>query len=442
MQHIASDYLHIKDVSLQSTDDSLVEQGLHGSATLPTQSQPSKHPMKFTKAGLLALASGSIPTGCRGASLANFALQKVLTDGSEIFGTASAAVADAREPWTATWMKHYPDATRLVDMNIPGTHETATWNFSAETRDRLDNIAKLLGNTVLAADFYRCQTRGIAAMLEAGIRFFDLRYALDATDTSLAFWHGAALLSEASTVEHVLYGFFAWLDAHPSETVILSFQYMGGTKRGAADNAAVRSHIARVLTSPAARRYLLQTRDALGSLGAARGRAILFRRFDVAPEVPEALPGLHLAPALWPDNGRDFELVYNAADGASVFVEDYYEPNDLPVPARAADAIAAKLAATTAHLDKAAAEEHRDALFVTFASAEYVANRPPLFPSTIALGDGTNGTTAGGVNHQLLSFLRSGKMGRRLGIVVLDFFDEPPGLVEAILEHGTEARRE
>lgn len=392
--------------------------------------------MKVAKTGLLLLAGISIPTTCFATSLADFALEKVLADGSEILGDG-AVTENGESPWTSTWMKHYPDSTRIVDLNIPGTHDTATWNFSAETRDRLANINKLIGNAVFAAEFYRCQSRSILDMLEAGIRFFDLRYAFDATDTFLAFWHGSGLMSQVAGVEEVLYGFFDWLEHHPSETIILSFQYEGGTKKNASNNAEVHRHISRILTSPDARKYLLQTRGELpATLGEARGKAILFRRFDVAPDVTDVLPGLHLAPGLWPDNSRAFGLVYNAEKNLSAFIEDFYQPNEVPIPAPPRAAIAAKLAATTAHLDKAAAAEFADSLFITFASAQYVLNQPPIFPSIMALGDGTNATSEGGVNHQLLSYLRSGPSGRRLGIVVLDFYHEPPELVGAILEHG------
>ena len=44
------------------------------------------------------------------------------------------------------------------------------------------------------------------SVLNAGIRVFDLRYALDVTNSTLVFWHGDGLQSETATVNDVLFG--------------------------------------------------------------------------------------------------------------------------------------------------------------------------------------------------------------------------------------------
>ncbi len=377
----------------------------------------------FLAVRLLLAASLTCAANC--VTLADLALQKVLDDGSQIFGvnTTNAAAAD--------WMAGLPDETLLVHMNIPGTHETATWNFSQATRDSLAQNTNP-ANGVADASFYRCQGASILDSLNAGVRFFDMRYALDPTFTRLVFWHSQALMSGVTTVEDVLFGFSAWLDAHPGEALILSFQYEGSTQAGASNNAAVQAELFRILTSRAARKYFLQTKDALGTLGEARGKIVLFRRFDMdqSPAGYEtALPGLHLSPADWPDDGKDFALVYNAAENLTAYVEDYYEPDDL-VDEDAAANIAAKLNATTSHLAKAVAEAP-DSLFITFASAEHTVNAPPVTPEVMAVGNGT-ATPDGGVNQQLVPFLQTLK-GKRVGIVVLDFWDTPEDLVGTIL---------
>lgn len=360
-------------------------------------------------------------------SLADLALQKVLRDSSQVFGDLPAPGSSNSS--TAEWMKGYADSTLLVHMNIPGTHESATWNLSLATVQSLEPDAD-----VPDPAYYRCQNQSLAAMLEAGIRFFDLRYAIDPTFTTLVFWHSNALMSETATLEDVLFGFYAWLDHHPSETVILSMQYEGSTQAGASNDAAVQQLLFSILTSPAAQKYILQTKDQLGTLGEARGKVILFRRFDLS-DLPAsyeaALPGLHFPPALWTDDSPDITLVYNSALNLTAYIEDYYEPDDLPVTANASINILYKLNATTAHLTKAVTQDP-DSLFITFASAEHIASLPPVFPETMALGNGTEDTPLGGVNQQLVPFLQS-LQGKRLGIVVLDYFGEPPDLVETIL---------
>jgi len=37
------------------------------------------------------------------------------------------------------------------------------------------------------------------------------------------FYHSAALQSETATVEDALFGFYRWLDDHPSEAIFFSF---------------------------------------------------------------------------------------------------------------------------------------------------------------------------------------------------------------------------
>lgn len=390
----------------------------------------------LTAAALGCLPAAALPQRpVADSALPQFALGKVLADSHEIWGDAP--TTKGQRPSRATWMSTYPDSAPLSSLSIPGTHDAATWNYSVATQDALRHLTQVYGGdaaTLRDPLVYRCQRASIAAALEAGVRFFDLRYAFDPTDTFLVFWHNEALLSERAAVETVLFAFWAWLDAHPSETVLLSLMYQGSTKAGASNSAAVQTQLLAMLTSPAARRYFVQERAALGTLGAARGKAVLLRRFDLdqlAAGADEALPGLHLSPADWPDNGRDFGLVYDQATNATAYVEDYYEPDDIPLSANATVNIAAKLNATVAHLERAADQEP-ESLFITFASGGHLASTPPVYPQTMAVGNGTEVTPFGGVNQQLVPVLK-GLKGKRLGVVVLDFFDEPEDLVDLVL---------
>lgn len=378
-------------------------------------------------------------------ALPDLALQHVLDDGSQIFGVYSPA-APNQQPGSSSskdrsaWMSRYPDSTPLTHLTIPGAHDAATWNFSLATRD---SLPPNVGTRDPA--YLRTQRASIAAALTAGVRFFDLRYALDPTGTALVFWHREALLSEVARVADVMFAFYAWLDAHATETVLLSFQFEGDRGPGGDDKqtTTVQRLLLDVLMGPAARRYVLQTRDELGTLGPARGKVVLLRRFDVdvdlsREEEAALLPGIHLSPALWPHNRYpDFELVYNPDKGLAAYVEDYYEPGAGLGPglSNASANIARKLDAATAHLRKAAqegGERQREGLFITFASGENNDNTPPVFPEIMAVGNGTAYTPLGGVNQQLLPVLRELR-GERLGVVVVDFWDEPAGLVDAIL---------
>ncbi|KAI1861031.1 hypothetical protein JX265_009650 [Neoarthrinium moseri] len=376
----------------------------------------------------LALTTGSPYTS----SLAQHALQKVLHDASEIFGLP-APPSTRTNVSLSTWMSTYPDEALLTSLTIPGAHDAATWNYSGARQAALRPVTDLLNASLSDPRAYRCQRRSVAAALEAGVRFLDLRYAPDATGTRLVFWHRDALLGEAAGVEELLFAVFAWLRAHASEAVLLSLQYEGATRAGAANSAAVQRMLFDVLTSPAARSHLLQTR-ALGTLGEARGKAVVVRRFDMdqlPAEYEEALPGVHLSPAQWVDNSANITLVYNQSTGATAYIEDLYSPDSVPLSANASSNIAAKLEAVATHLHEAANGSEED-LFVTFASGQRLDAEIPVYPETMALGSGTKATPDGGVNQQLLPTLKE-LAGRRLGIVVLDFWDEPGALVEAVL---------
>ncbi|KAI6090371.1 PLC-like phosphodiesterase [Hypoxylon rubiginosum] len=394
-------------------------------------------------------AAAAAISDARADLLGDFALQKVLQASTQIFGEFSIAISNTSAvaaPYE-TWMSTIPDDTPLARLNIPGAHDAATWNYTAATQAALSYATRCDGDAPYPAQVYRTQRLSIHSALSAGIRFFDLRFAFDPVDDALVFWHGAALLSVRSSVEDVLFAFYEWLGSHNSETVLLSFQYEGGTKEGASFDARAQAQLVQILTSGAARAYIRQDGGGrLGTLGESRGKVVLLRRFDLDDEDVQArLPGLHMGPSLWPDNDKDgFALVYNETTNATAYIEDYYEPADLGNNSTVSENVAAKLDAVRAHLEKAAnatatgddadAEggEEGDSLFITFASAEHNANTPPVFPETMALGNGTEVTPDGGVNQQLAAILRD-MQGSRLGIVVLDFFEEPEDLVGLVI---------
>ncbi|CAG8379873.1 unnamed protein product [Penicillium salamii] len=379
------------------------------------------------KSTLTALALCTSPFAS--SPLADFALQKVLEDAAPIFGPYA-----HRSGNRSQWMKQYPDETLLVHMNIPGTHDSATWNYTQASQDALKGITDLNQVTVPAPMTFRCQQLSLINMLDMGIRAFDLRYAYDPTNTTLIFYHSKALLSEIATVDDVLFGFYQWLDDHPSETVFLSLQYESSTSPYASNDATLQLLLHNILTSPAARQYFIQNKDTLGKLGDARGKINLLRRFDldkIPQSYTDALPGLHFSPRLWTDNGQDIELVYNAADNLTAYIEDYYQPLT-PMGSEAKENIRWKYNATVKHIHKAT-KEHPDSLFWTFASATNTPNEPPIWPRIMALGNGTEYTPVGGVNQFLVPFLR-GQKGKRVGIVMFDFFDQPSELIDTFLE--------
>ncbi|ROV98392.1 hypothetical protein VMCG_07202 [Cytospora schulzeri] len=338
----------------------------------------------------------------------------------------------------ASWMSRYPDHTPLVRMNIPGTHDSATWNYTQATQDALSNITAGDGETMYPYQVFRCQSASIIASLNAGVRFFDLRFALDPTGSKLVFFHSQALMSEIATVDDVVTAFYYWLDKHPSETVILSFQYESSTIVNATFDSTVQMMLFDILNSTTAARYIEQTHDVLPTLGEARGKVVLFKRFDLdqlPDEYDETLPGLHLSPSLWTEDGSNFALTYNTDSNLTAYIEDYYEPDDLGDNSTVTANIAAKVKATTTHLQMATSRNssHADNLFITFASAEHVTTTPvAVTPEVMAIGADNSTTPLGGVNQQILPVLK-GHRGQRMGVVVVDFWDQPVDLISRIL---------
>ncbi|KAI0543850.1 PLC-like phosphodiesterase [Xylaria curta] len=405
--------------------------------------------MRFSIGVILTPLLGRLVVASDGGALAQFALDKILQEGRDVFGdfdeSASSPSTATSEVFThgysrhARWMAALPDSIPLTHLNIPGTHDAATWNYTQPTQDSLATATRCDGITPNPARVYHCQRKSISASLEAGIRFFDLRFALDPLDARISFWHGPAYLSDRATLEDVLFAFYGWLDSHPSEMVLLSLQYESGTRVNATSDAGVQRKLFDVLTSPVAKRYVHQSRGILTTLGDVRGKIVLFRRFDLTAlpaEFEEQMPGLHMSPTRWIDNSKvGFELVYNStiANG-SAFVEDYYHPDDFNTTS---GNIEAKFDAVQTHL-KQAAEGQFDHLFVTFTSGTHVEIDPPVYPDVMALGTGGGLGAMGppairGVNARLLDLLGEMK-GKRLGFVVMDFFEEPDGLIDLLLD--------
>lgn len=377
--------------------------------------------MRVVPLSLAMVAEWSSPVY---SSLASFALDKALADATPIFGSY---VKDTGSK--AEWMKSYNDDTQLIHMNIPGTHDSTTWNYSQATQDSLLGITNLNQVAVPVPEAFRCQELSLINMLNRGIRAFDLRYAFDPTNTTIIFYHSEALLSGIATLDDVLFGFNKWLDDHPSETLFLSLQYEGSTAKYASNDAALQLKLYNTLTSPVARKFFVQKKNELGTLGEARGKITLMRRFDLdqlADSYTTAMPGLHFSPSLWTDNDPNIVLRYNEKKNLTAYIEDYYEPTG----SNATENIQWKYNATTSHIIKATTE-YPNSLFWTWASSENTDIVPPVWPRIMAIGNGTL-TPQGGVNQRLLPFLKKQK-GKRVGIVMFDYFDVPTDLINEFL---------
>lgn len=193
-------------------------------------------------------------------------------------------------PNYARWMQSLPDTLPLSAISIPGTHNSHT-HYRA-----LPSV--------------RCQIVDVATQLENGIRFLDIRVQpASATDTlkrDLYLVHGAFPISLTGIkyLDPVINACYAFLDANPSETILVSLKREGV-------GSATDPHLATILQkhyfAPNASKWYTGT--AIPYLHSARGKLVLVRRYEVSTSssaFSEPEPETSTAPGLdataWPNN--------------------------------------------------------------------------------------------------------------------------------------------
>ena len=207
---------------------------------------------------------------------------------------------------SAGWMARLPDDAPLGGLSIPGTHDAGT-------------------QYVQLGFFSRCQARSIGQQLEDGFRYLDIRLAVSGDGLGLSHGFcecrtGAVPWSGRLMLEDVLEDCYAFLSAHPTETVIFAVKQEYGDE----SVAEFQRVLDRYIQADIGRWYL---GGELPSLGEARGRLILLRRYE-----DEAGLGMNAGiPLIWPNqNGYDDPARAFSAQDCSVgslplAVQDRYE---------------------------------------------------------------------------------------------------------------------
>ncbi|KAJ6526911.1 PLC-like phosphodiesterase [Mycena vulgaris] len=357
-------------------------------------------------------------------SLAESALAEILERAAPILGRDKGCSPSSP---TCDWMAKLSDDTRIVDINLPGTHDAATWDYSDA---RQAELVKYTG-PIRAAAFFRCQERSLVQSLNDGIRVFDLRLGYNPGNDTIGFYHGVAMLGPTTTLQDVFYGLYSWLIKHPSETVLVSINQEAGSNT--VQDRKFEEILLTTLNNEVGKRFWLPASGELGTLGAARGKLVLLQRFTYQLFSRPSNPfGIHLDAEQWTPNGGDIKLIYNNDPKRLAYIQDTFKP--LVPPNSGPDAnITSKFDAVTGHLAKAmntssAGAEEEEALYICFASAHANADDVPVTPNIIALGD----ASTKGMNKRLLPWFKEHK-GKHFGVVFLDFYHSQPGLVEAII---------
>lgn len=134
--------------------------------------------------------------------------------------------------WMGSTMSIIGEST-LLDLSLPGTHDTLTYDLSTTVSeggmDDAIKLAELLHNATdvvpdLIEDYIRsgaqCQDLTITEQLDAGIRFLDIRMMLEYTDTPSE-WYSLHMMQSYGTSLQYFQQIRDWMDAHPSEVVVM-----------------------------------------------------------------------------------------------------------------------------------------------------------------------------------------------------------------------------
>jgi 1-phosphatidylinositol phosphodiesterase len=257
------------------------------------------------------------------------------------------------------WMSSLDGTFPLSRFSIPGTHDTGA------------RYEPITGTS-------KCQTLTITEQLEAGVRFLDIRCRHQ--NDLFNIYHGSVdqKASYASVLEEV----FRFLAANPRETVIMSVKEensSSGTTRSF--EATFDSYI-----SQNPDKWVLDS--ATPTLDAARGKIVLFRRFN-ASATPKGIDA-----SKFPDNAT-------FGTGEILRVQDNYVVPDND----------AKWAAILSLLNEAR-HGGPGILYVNFASG-YKGG---------TLGVPSITTVSNSINPRLTTFFTANPKGR-FGIILMDFAD-------------------
>ncbi len=203
-----------------------------------------------------------------------------------------------------SWMEGLSDGMYISEVTLPGTHDSATKN-------------------VQLAYFSKCQSLDIRGQLDAGFRYLDIRLGVDGDELKLM--HGftncqKGFLPTSGTLmlDDVLSQCYSFLDAHPEEFVVFAVKYEQVSIPTADFENLLYSYIAKD-----SGRWLLT--DSIPSVGDARGKLVLLRRFADEAGLG-ALSGL---PFIWAEQRGNDDVSLNSVgepNGSyTLYVQDRFK---------------------------------------------------------------------------------------------------------------------
>ncbi|KAF4983489.1 hypothetical protein FZEAL_1112 [Fusarium zealandicum] len=199
-----------------------------------------------------------------------------------------------------SWMKELHDDWPLTLLSIPGTHDSPTCHKALPS--------------------VRCQAVGIPEQLNNGVRFLDIRVSVNTDNDELALVHGAFPISLTGTkyFKDLLQDVYKFLEDNPSETIIMSLKREG---TGKGNDEQLGKYLKHSYVDK--RRSLWWTEPKIPTLGGARGRIVIVRRFILDGGMKKSCwngRGWGIDAQSWPDNCEDGKV-----GGGFFRVQDFYE---------------------------------------------------------------------------------------------------------------------
>jgi 1-phosphatidylinositol phosphodiesterase len=224
----------------------------------------------------------------------------------------------------SSWMRELQDGYALSTLSIPGTHNSPTCH--------------------VALPSVRCQAVGVREQLNNGVRFMDIRVSANPDNDELTLVHSAFPISLTGSKHFgdLLADVYAFLDANPSEALLMSIK-REGTGKGSDQQLSRYLASGRYLGGDNERRWFTEPR--IPNLGEARGKVVLIRRFNIDDGLraeKHGGAGWGIDSAAWPDNCED-----SPTGTGQIRVQDFYEVDQ-------STNIEKKINFARAHLERAA----------------------------------------------------------------------------------------
>lgn len=255
----------------------------------------------------------------------------------------------------SNWMASLDGHLLLSQLSIPGSHDTMALYESFP------------GTT-------KCQNLSLAEQLKAGVRFLDIR--CRHIKNAFAIYHGR--VDQKAGFDDVLSACASFLSSNPGECIVMSVK----------EEYTAEGNARSLFDSYVSKKPNLWHLDSnVATLGAVRGKIVLFRRFG-AKTLPKGIDA-----SVWPDN--------TTFTNRNLIVEDHYELSDNDT----------KWWDIT-NLFNLAAAGSSEALYITFASGYQKS----------ALGIPSIPAVANDINARLASYFKAHTEGH-YGIVLMDFAD-------------------